>query len=170
MLYRAYTLVGGGLVMSCLPAFLIYTRLSGRYDKNLKERLGCLPRRIVRDLSSPPRVWLHAVSLGEVKVAASVIEALRRIMPECSVIVSTTTEHGRKLAADTFGEDIAVVYAPIDFIYSVRKALSRVRPDVLVFLEAEIWPAWLKEAKRMKIKTHKRKKRRKRDRHKKKLR
>jgi len=68
------------------------------------------------------------------------------------VILSTTTEHGRKLAQNTFGQKIPVVYAPIDFVGSVRKALCRVRPDVLVFLETEIWPVWIAEARRMQIK------------------
>jgi 3-deoxy-D-manno-octulosonic-acid transferase len=54
---------------------------------------------------------------------------------------------------ETFGEDTPVVYAPIDFIGSVRKAFSRVRPDVFVLLETEIWPTWIAEARRMGIKT-----------------
>jgi 3-deoxy-D-manno-octulosonic-acid transferase len=107
----------------------------------------------VQTLSGSPRIWIHAVSLGEVKVASSIINALRQILPACSVIVSTVTEHGRKLATETFGEDIPVVYAPVDFIGSVRKALSSVHPDVLVFMETEIWPAWITEAHRMGIKT-----------------
>ncbi|MBN1841239.1 MAG: 3-deoxy-D-manno-octulosonic acid transferase [Deltaproteobacteria bacterium] len=153
ILYGAYTLLGSGLLVSCLPPFFIYTRLSGRHGDNLKERLGYLPREIAQDLPGSPRIWLHAVSLGEVKVAAPIIEAFRRIMPACSVIVSTTTKHGRELARNTFGKDVPVVYAPVDFVGSVRKALSRVRPDVLVFLETEIWPAWLSEARQMGIRT-----------------
>lgn len=149
----AYTVLTTGLFMSCLAPFWIYTRLSGRHGKNLKERLGFVPPEAVQGFSGSPRIWIHAVSLGEVKVAAPIIKSLRRIMPGCSVMLSTTTEHGRELATETFGEDIPVVYAPIDFIGSVRKALSRVRPDVLVFLETEIWPAWLAEARRMGIKT-----------------
>ena len=153
ILYGAYTLLTGGVFLSCLPPFWIYTRLSGRHSENLKERLGHVSPKLVQTLSGSPRVWIHAVSLGEVKVAAPIIKALRQILPGCSVMVSTTTKHGRELAAETFGEDIPVVYAPIDFIGSVRKALSRVRPDVLVFMETEIWPAWLTEARRMGIKT-----------------
>ncbi len=153
ILYGAYTLLTGGLFLSCLPPFWIYTRLSGRHGENLKERLGHVSPKLAQTLSGSPRVWIHAVSLGEVKVAAPIIKALRQILPGCSVMVSTTTKHGRELATETFGEDIPVVYAPIDFIGSVRKALSRVRPDVLVFMETEIWPAWLTEARRMGIKT-----------------
>jgi 3-deoxy-D-manno-octulosonic-acid transferase len=152
ILYGVYTFLAGGLLVSCLPPFWVYTRLSGRHGENLKERLGHVSPKLAQTLSGSPRVWIHAVSLGEVKVAAPIIKALRQILPGCSVMVSTTTKHGRELAAETFGEDIPVVYAPIDFIGSVRKALSRVHPDVLVFMETEIWPAWLTEARRMGIK------------------
>jgi len=153
ILYGAYTFLTSSLFLSCLPPFWIYTRLRGRHGENLKERLGHIPVKLVQTLSGSPRVWIHAVSLGEVKVAVPIIKALRQILPDCSVMVSTTTKHGRELATETFGEDIPVVYAPIDFIGSVRKALVRVHPDVLVFLETEIWPAWLTEAHRMGIKT-----------------
>jgi 3-deoxy-D-manno-octulosonic-acid transferase len=151
ILYGAYTVLTGGLFLFCVPPFWVYTRLSGRYRENLKERLGHVPQKLTQTLSGSPRIWIHAVSLGEVKVAAPIIKALRQILPGCSVMVSTTTKHGRELATETFGEDIPVVYAPIDFIGSVRKALSRVHPDVLVFMETEIWPAWLTEARRMGI-------------------
>ena len=86
-------------------------------------------------------------------MAVPIINALRQILPACSVIVSTTTKHGRELATEIFGDNIPVVYAPVDFIGSVRKALFRVHPDILVFLETELWPAWITEAHRMGIKT-----------------
>jgi 3-deoxy-D-manno-octulosonic-acid transferase len=151
--YEAYIALTSGLFVSCLPPFWIYTRLSGRYKRGFGERLGFVPCTLTQRLSGSPRIWIHAVSLGEVKVATPLVKALRKIIPGCSVIISTSTEHGRDLAMETFGEDTPVVYAPIDFIGSVRKALSRVHPDVLVFLETEIWPAWIAEARRMGIKT-----------------
>jgi len=153
ILYGAYTLLISSLFFLCLPPFWLYTRLSGRYKKNLKERLGYIPFKLLQTLSGSPRIWIHAVSLGEIKAAYSIVKALRQILPACSVIVSTVTEHGRELATETFGDDIPVVYAPVDFIGSVRKALSRVHPDILIFLETEIWPAWITEAHRMRIKT-----------------
>jgi 3-deoxy-D-manno-octulosonic-acid transferase len=153
ILYGAYTLLTSSLFLLCLPPVWIYTRLSGRHSENLKERLGHIPQKLLQTLSGSPRVWIHAVSLGEIKVAVPIINALRQILPTCSVMVSTVTEHGRKLATETFGDNIPVVYAPVDFIGSVRTALSRVHPDVMVFLETEIWPSWITEAHRMGIKT-----------------
>ncbi|NNG07286.1 MAG: 3-deoxy-D-manno-octulosonic acid transferase [Desulfobacteraceae bacterium] len=152
-LYTAYTILTSGIFISCFPPFWLYTRLSGRHRKGLKERLGLVPRRLVQNLPESPRIWLHAVSLGEVKVAAPIVESLRKLIPDCSIFLSVTTDHGIELARETFGEDIPIVYAPIDTFFSVRTALSRLRPDVLVFLETEIWPAWIVEAQRMGIKT-----------------
>ena len=153
ILYGAYTFLTSSLFLSSLPPFWIYTRLRGRHGENLKERLGYIPPKLVQTLSGSPRIWIHAVSLGEIRVADSIVKALRRILPACSIIVSTVTEHGRELATETFGDNIPVVYAPVDFIGSVRKALFCVHPDILVFLETELWPAWITEAHRMAIKT-----------------
>ena len=152
ILYGAYALLGAGLFVSCFPLFFLYTRLAGRYGNGLKQRLGCIPHKMVDNLTGSPRIWLHAVSLGEIGVAASMVKALREVLPGCAILISTTTEHGRDLALKTF-ENLPVVFSPIDFVGSVRKALKRVRPDILVLLETEIWPAWLVEAHRMGIRT-----------------
>jgi 3-deoxy-D-manno-octulosonic-acid transferase len=153
LLYGIYIGLTGGLFLLLLPLFLIYTGITSRYRRHFKERLGLIPRETLRRLGHGPRIWIHAVSLGEVKVAESIIGAVRHIMPGCSVLVSTTTEHGRNLAEERFKKDIPVVYAPVDFIGCVRSALCRVRPDVMVFLETEIWPAWVTEAWRLGIQT-----------------
>ena len=153
ILYWVYMVFTSLLFLILLPFFLLYTRITGRYRHHLGERLGFIPFGAVKRLGGRPRIWIHAVSLGEVKVAASIITALKRVMPSCSIIISSMTEHGRNLARETFGEETLVVYAPIDFVGSVRKALSLLRPDAMIFLETEIWPAWLFEARRMGIKT-----------------
>lgn len=128
------------------PAFCLYSRLSGRYQKGLKERLGFVPPAARKRLSGAPRLWIHAVSLGEVQVASAVVSALRRLLPDASMLVSTATDHGFNRARESFGSAIPVVYAPVDTVFSVRKALRRVQPQALVFLETELWPAWIAEA------------------------
>jgi 3-deoxy-D-manno-octulosonic-acid transferase len=151
LLYAGYTALTSGAFLTFFPPFLLYSRLSGRFQRGLKERLGFLDS-VPRRRSTNPRVWMHASSLGEVKVAEAIIEGLSRRSPGCEMILSTTTEHGNALAREKF-KALTVVYAPIDLILAVRKALSIVRPDVMVFLETEIWPAWLMEAHRKGIQT-----------------
>ena len=153
VLYWIYMVFTSVLFLVLLPFFLLYTKLTGRHGHHLGERLGFIPFGAVQRLTGRPRIWIHAVSLGEIKVAASIITALKRIMPSCSIIISSMTEHGRNLARETFGEEILVVYSPIDFVGCVRKALFICRPDAMIFLETEIWPAWLFQARYMGIKT-----------------
>lgn len=152
ILYIPYIIVTSILFMLLVPVFWIHGQVTGRYALHFRERLGLIPPGRLRYLSGFPRIWIHAVSLGEVKVAASIIDAVRHIMPHSSFILSTITESGRNLAEETFGRDVPVIYAPIDFIGSVRKSLAAVHPDVMVFLETEIWPIWLRQAHRMGIK------------------
>jgi len=152
ILYGTYAFIGSGIFLACFPIFWLYTRFKGRYGEGLRERFGYLHSDLMRYLTGSPRIWIHAVSLGEIKAAESIINSLRSIMPGCSIILSTTTAHGRDLANNIFHDKIPVIYSPIDFIVSVRKALNNVRPDVLVLLETEIWPALINEARKMGVK------------------
>ncbi len=111
-----------------------------------------MPQKAVQSLKSGPIIWIHGASLGEVRVAAAIIASLREKLPGCSIILSTVTEHGRALASKTFEGKTPVVYAPLDLPGCAFKALSSVRPDVMVFLETEIWPAWIFTAHRLGIK------------------
>ena len=151
-LYNAYTALTSGIFLTGFPLFWLYTRLTGRHKRGLKERLGFVPHLVSSGLRDRPRIWIHAASLGEVRVAAPIIVSLRRLVPACSILLSTTTDHGQDLANNTFG-NMPVLYAPIDTTFSVKRALCRVHPKVMVFLETEIWPAWLVEAHQMGIKT-----------------
>ena len=150
--YIIYLLITTVVFIIFSPVFFLYAIASGRCLHGLNERLGWISPRIISPLSGSQRVWIHAASLGEIRVAEAVIGVLKKAIPGSSIIVSTMTEHGRNLATEIFDKDICVIYAPVDIIFFVRGALNRIRPDVLVFLEAEIWPSWISEARRKGIK------------------
>ena len=80
-------------------------------------------------------------------MARSITNQLEKSVPGCNVVLSTNTDHGHDLAQKLFDPD-SVFYAPLDFLPSVRKALSAVNPEVMVFLETELWPTWISEAQR----------------------
>jgi 3-deoxy-D-manno-octulosonic-acid transferase len=144
ILYLIYLLITITLSIPFLLFFLLTSLIKDKGLKGLKERLGW----VLPPHPGSPRIWIHAVSLGEVRVAEAIVNALRKILPGCSITVSSMTEHGRNLARELFDRDVRVIYSPVDVIFFVRAALNRIRPDVLVFLEAEIWPSWITEAKR----------------------
>lgn len=147
--YKAYNFINIGLFFTLLPPFWFYARLTGRFKDGLGQRLGFYPNSLVNAISGSPRIWIHAASVGEVNGAVAIIESLTRLMPDCAIILSTTTIHGQSWARERFGPEITCIYAPLDFIVSVRKALSAIQPDILVCLETEIWPNWLLTARRM---------------------
>lgn len=156
--YTAYKFLSTSLFLLLFPPFWFYSRISGRYSRSISQRIGLYPNWLVRSISGSPRIWMHAVSVGEVSSAIAIIKSLKALMPDCAVILSTTTEHGQafaknKLNAGNLRSMATCIYAPVDFILSARKALSILKPDVLVCLETEIWPNWLVEAHRLGIKT-----------------
>ncbi|MHC4917283.1 MAG: 3-deoxy-D-manno-octulosonic acid transferase [Planctomycetota bacterium] len=97
-----------------------------------------------------PRIWVHAVSVGEALAARTLVEALEREFPGREVVVSASTETGRDVAARTYGGG-KVFPCPLDLSGSVRKAFDAVRPELIVLMELEIWPNLLAEAERRKV-------------------
>ncbi len=134
-----------------VPVLWLCSRAESIPFREAEERLGRVPFEYRARLRGRPRIWIHGASLGEVKVAASLRHALVGLIPGCSIILSTFTKHGKDRARSIMGEGVPVVYAPLDSPPAVRRAMRRVQPDVLVFLETEIWPAWLMEASKQGI-------------------
>jgi 3-deoxy-D-manno-octulosonic-acid transferase len=89
---------------------------------------------------------LHAVSVGEVNLLAPLVEELARRRPQWECVVSTTTATGYALAKTRF-PSLTVFYCPLDFTWAVRTAMRRVRPDLLVLAELELWPNLVAAAK-----------------------
>ena len=149
ILYKTYSILTNGLFMWFFLPLRFYAFLNDKSNISIKERFGLFPFKTKLAFSGLPRIWFHAVSLGEIHGAASIIKAVQKIVPKCAIVLSTTTNHGHNLACRLFKDEIPVIYAPIDCLIPVRRALSRIRPHIMVFLETEIWPTWLTEAHQM---------------------
>lgn len=114
-----------------------------RYRPHLAERFGS------GKTTARGGVWLHAVSVGEVVSAASLIVQLKARVPMATIHVSVGTVAGREIAEQRLKHLAdSLFYAPFDLVWIVRRVLRRLRPEVLVVLETEIWPNLWREAKR----------------------
>ena len=140
ILYGIYVCLSTILIVSIMPFIIICVLLTGRYKKLVFQRLGIYPK-----LFTPKkhRVWLHAVSVGEINVARSILPVLLETHPDIDIVLSTTKPRGYELATNIKHPRLQCVYSPIDFIVSVRLALHAIKPDILVLLETEIWPNWI---------------------------
>jgi len=143
-MYLLYSLAFGGLVALALPYFLYRSLRERGYSKGLFARFR-VPRIAPSD---KPLVWVHAVSVGEVKVAATLLPALRRELPDARFVVSVITATGRQVAEDTLRDVDAVFSCPFDLAFLVRRVVRALQPSALVVVETEIWPHLLREAKR----------------------
>lgn len=135
-MYLIYTAaLGLGLIVT-LPYYAVRFR---KYLPTLRERLGFVPP---SDGERP--IWIHAVSVGELRAVDPLIRRLSARPDGRPLVVSTTTPTGRKLALERSDVD-QVVYFPLDLPFAIRRALARLRPERIIIAETEIWPNFLRE-------------------------
>ena len=135
LLYSVLLTVG---FIALLPKFAIDALRSRKYITGLSQRLGRLP---VSASSDYPIVWLHCVSVGETEAARPFVREFLDRFPSYRLVVSTTTVAGQKLAQRLYGQQAALVfYFPIDWAWTVRRVLHRIKPSALFVMETELWP------------------------------
>ncbi len=116
-----------------LPILLYRMVVLRKSRRGWGERLGGAPRR-AGDRSC---IWIHGVSLGEINATRTLVDALRE--KNIDVCVSSTTDTGSDAAARLY-PDLLRFRFPIDFSFCVKRTLRRVRPNILVLMELELWP------------------------------
>jgi 3-deoxy-D-manno-octulosonic-acid transferase len=133
-MFIIYNLVYLILAIIYLPYFLFRTVKNRKYAEGFFMRFGSLP---AEKIDSP--IWLHAVSVGEIRGAESLIIALQNEFPAHSLVVSTVTQTGNQMAREILARD-KVIYLPFDFSWIVRKVVNKIRPIFFLTFETEIWP------------------------------
>ncbi|OEO28238.1 hypothetical protein VW23_005645 [Devosia insulae DS-56] len=134
--WKAY----GGLVTAA--SWLHYAVLS-RFSKSDEGGTAWFAKRLNPSLPQPTtgkRIWIHAVSAGESKVAELLRQRLLKQDPALSVVLSATTYSGYARVRAIAG-DAASFIMPLDTLEAQRRIFDTVRPDLLVLVESEFWPA-----------------------------
>jgi len=144
--YFVYSFLAAVLALISAPYWLIRGLRHGKYLSNLGERLGfSVPAAEDLPAQRPGAIWLHAVSVGETLAAVGLARRLKEAYPQRPLVISTTTQTGQTLAKERMPFADAVIYFPFDWMFSVRRVLDAVKPAVVVILETEIWPNFLRE-------------------------
>ncbi len=149
MLWLAAQLLAYNLILlALLPAAACLLAWRAVFSR---KRAGSLSHRLglVRPLpaAARPRIWLHAVSAGEMAAARPVLAELRRRFPKAGIAVSTHTDTGMAVAEAGCKEADVLFYFPFDWPNTMGLALWRVRPQLVVVVEKELWPNFLALAK-----------------------
>jgi 3-deoxy-D-manno-octulosonic-acid transferase len=140
ILYSLYSFL---LLVSAFVSspYWIYKALTtNKYRGSFRQRLGSdLPR---RPEGAKP-FWIHAVSVGEVLAAKSIVSALQRCRPDFPLIISTVTLTGQAMAEKEFRTAARIFYFPFDFAFSVNRFLERLDPRGVLLMETELWPNFI---------------------------
>jgi 3-deoxy-D-manno-octulosonic-acid transferase len=92
-----------------------------------------------------PRIWIHAVSVGETRAAVPIVEALARRHPGHRILVTHMTPTGWETGETLFGDTVERAWLPYDLGFAVRRFVERFRPEFGLILETEIWPRLIEE-------------------------
>ena len=145
-MYFFYSLLMALAALLLTPYWIIKGLTQGKYLSNLGERLGfSFPELEKLPSERPNAIWLHAVSVGEALSSVALAKQLKERYPNRPLVVSTTTITGQALAKERMPFADAVLYFPLDWAFCVKKALAAVKPAIVIVLETEIWPNFLRE-------------------------
>ena len=144
-MYFIYSLLLTVGFIILLPRFLLDAFRHGKYVAGFRERWGSLSP-IQSD--GRPVIWIHCVSVGETQAARPLVQGLKKKFPQSLIAISTITLTGQNLAREIFKDDAAkVFYFPFDWRWVVRRTLKAINPDVVLVMETELWPGFLRECK-----------------------
>jgi 3-deoxy-D-manno-octulosonic-acid transferase len=126
-----------------LPVAVYQALFLGKNRRGWRQRFGRIPRRD----PARERIWIHAVSLGEINATPKLAAVLRERLPDCELVFSSTTDTGTARAVQLYGA-ANVFRFPLDFSRVVGRTLRRLAPRMIVLVELEVWPNLVAAAKR----------------------
>ena len=136
------------LVAAAYSPVVIYRAVRHkRYRTGWDQRFGKITRR------SPTKkcIWLHAVSVGEVNAAKTIVKELKNKFGDFEIVISTTTDTGFARATNLFSENHQVFFFPFDFSWIMRRAFSNIRPAICLLMELEVWPNFVQIAQQLNV-------------------
>lgn len=154
MIWWIYNLVFPVAFLFLLPNFLLRMMRRGGYARDFAQRFGRYGKPEAALLAADGRpIWIQAVSVGELAVAFSFMEELRRRDPAIRFVLTTNTSTGHRLALQKVRAPDVTLYFPMDVPWVVPRVLRRIRPSAVVLVENEMWPNLIRYARKQGIPT-----------------
>ena len=139
LLFRIYKT----LMIVLLPALIIRLLIRSIGDRSY--RLNLLERLAFFSHDTSADIWVQAVSLGEVRASAELVESILKAFPKSKVLITSTTPSGSAEVRRLFGDRVKHCLMPYDSTLVIRSALSQICPKAVILMETEIWPVLLDE-------------------------
>jgi 3-deoxy-D-manno-octulosonic-acid transferase len=146
-MYFLYNILLFIVALLALPYYAIKMALTGKYRRSMGPKFGLVKPSIFAEMKGSPRIWIHAVSVGEVTAAEPIVASLRTHFPEACIVLSTSTETGQDMARRIVTGATSFIYYPLDIPFVVRKIITKVSPDIFILTETELWPNFIRVCK-----------------------
>jgi 3-deoxy-D-manno-octulosonic-acid transferase len=144
-MFWVYRLLFLPLLILAAPYYLWRMLRRGGYGQGFSQRLGLFPALPAKN-PSVSRIWIQAVSVGEIEAIGPFLQQLKA-KGTVEIVVTTTTSTGYRLAQQRYGDlALAIGIFPIDFWCFSATAWNRIQPDKVILVEGELWPEHLHQA------------------------
>ena len=142
-MYMLYDLALCLSAVVLVPYYLLRGLRYGKTRRGIRERLGWFDPGQLDVLAGRKVIWVHAVSVGETRAAVPLLKALRHRYPDAALVISNVTETGRAIARELRDVDLCLFF-PFDLSWAVRRVLRQVNPSLVLIIETELWPNFLR--------------------------
>ena len=130
-----------------LPHFLLRMKKRGGYSRDFMQRLGRYSDDTLLQLGGERRVWIHAVSVGELFVALRLMQEWREREPGVLFALTTTTSTAHAIAERELNAPDVVLYFPVDFPPVMKRVFEYINPRAIILVEVELWPNLIRMAR-----------------------
>lgn len=139
------------IVILIIPVFMIRSVREKGFVERIKQSLGFFPDHALDKVAKKHCIWVHAASVGEIVATSPLIKEFRKEFPQSPILVSVVTTSGYEMANRIIKDADAIIYFPLDLPFLAGHVLRRIHPRVFLPVETELWPNFLKTARKLHI-------------------
>ena len=150
-MHLLYNIAGIFLVLIILPMFLIRATRERGFVERIKQSFGFYPSDVIAKVAHKDAIWVHAASVGEIVATSPLIKEFRKTFPDSPILVSVVTTGGYEMAHRIIKDADAIIYFPLDLPFLASKVISLIHPRIFLPVETELWPNFLKQARKLDI-------------------
>ncbi len=134
-----------------IPIILYRLAFEEGFYERIKQSAGFMPEELLEKVQNRKAVWFHAASVGEIVATSPMVREMKKADPEAVVIVSVVTATGHAMAHRIIPEADGIIFFPLDLPFLTRRILTLINPTIILLVETELWPNFLRIAEEMGI-------------------
>ncbi|MDL2280585.1 3-deoxy-D-manno-octulosonic acid transferase [Selenomonadales bacterium OttesenSCG-928-I06] len=139
------------IAILAMPMFISRAIKEEGFPERLKQSFGRLSPETLEKVANKDAIWLHAASVGEIVATSPIIKEIRKNLPDATIMISVVTANGYMMAKRIIPEVDGIIFFPLDLPFLSHSIVKKIRPKILLLVETELWPNFLKSARTLKI-------------------